>query len=543
MSTDTGIAMTLPGFVADLGRRFGEKPALVGDRRTVSFADLDRGSERIAGGLQRIGVARGDRVAVWLPNIPEWMEVFLGCARLGAIVLALNTRFRSREVGDILERSGAKVLVFWPGYEGAPFTEVLAQIGEARLASLQASVLYDPEAKFRPLPPPLDRKLAVAYASLAEQGGAGTPPPSPDDGCLIYTTSGTTSLPKFALHSHRSLVRHARDLAAAPWSYATADSVGLTLMPLCGAFGMTQTLGALAGGATTHLPTAFVPLQAAQIIGEHRVTNMAGVDDVFYRLLEQVPGTPAFPSLRYVAFGSFNGSAEDFIRVADARGLRGVGAYGMSEIQGLFALQPADADADRRATGGGVPVSGLAQIRVRDPETGELLPHGVPGELEFKVPSMMLGYFGDEKATRATLTDDGFIRSGDLGTTTGSGMTFISRMHDVLRLSGFLVSPAEIAQYIEENPSVTECQVVGAHASSGFRPVAFVVLRHGAELDEPALTQHCLRGLAKFKVPVRFVALPEMPATDGPNGRKVQRHLLRAMAQEMLSRTSESPSP
>lgn len=526
---------TFPNFIADLARRFGEKPALAGDRLTLSFADLDRRSASVAAGLERIGVRHGDRVAIWLPNIPEWMEAFLACARLGAIVVALNTRFRSREVGDILQRSGTKALVFWPGYKSAPFIDVLADIDAAALERLEALVLYGGEAETVRLPASLDGRLTVAYEALGRHGTHGPATVSPEDGCLIYTTSGTTSLPKFALHSHRSLVEHSRDLAAAPGSYGTPGSVGLTLMPLCGAFGMTQALGALAGGATTHLPLAFDPAQSARIIRAHNVTNMAGVDEVFYRLLEQVPENPAFPSLRYVPFGSFNGSAEEFIRKADPRGLRGVGAYGMSEFQGLFSLQPADASPERRATGGGIPVSPRARIRVRDPETGALLPHDTPGELEVKAPSMMLGYFGDEKATRAAFTEDGFIRTGDLGTTTADGgLTFISRMNDTLRLSGFLVSPAEIAQHVEEHPSVAECQVVGAHSPDGFRPVAFVVLREGAALDEAALTEHCARSLAKFKVPVRFVPLVEFPATDGPNGRKVQRNVLRAMAQDLL---------
>lgn len=225
----------------------------------------------------------------------------------------------------------------------------------------------------------------------------------------------------------------------------------------------------------------------------------------------------------------------DFIRIADARGLTGIGAYGMSEFQGLFSLQPFAADAERRAKGGGFPVSPAARVRVRDTETGLLLPPGQAGELEVAAPSMMLGYYGDEAATAEAFTPDGFLRTGDSGLLTDDGgFEFLARMGDTLRLSSFLVSPVEIAEHIERHPAVTECQVVGAHGPAGYRPVAFLLPAAGAEIDEAALAAHCLRALAKYKVPARFVCLDEFPTTDGPNGRKVQRAALRQMAEEVL---------
>ena len=543
-STARAASLTLPGLISGLARRFPDRLALVGDKLALSFADLDRRSARVAAGLERIGIVRGDCVAVWLPNLPEWIELFLACSRLGAITLALNTRFRSREVGDILRRSGSKVLVFWPTYKAGEFAEVLNQIDASHLSQVRTTVIYGDALPSDQLPAALAHGTACTYSSLSSHGSHSGVAGSVDDGCLIYTTSGTSSLPKFALHSHRSLVQHACDLANAPGSYALPDSAGLNLMPLCGAFGMTQTLGAIAGGATTFLPRAFDPQQAAQIIRKHRITNMAGIDEVFFRLLEVVQDTPAFPSIRCVAAGSFNGSSEDFLRVADARGLHGINAYGMSEFQGLFSLQPVESDRQRRATGGGIPVSSHAQVRVRDPDTGELLPHDTPGELEVKAPSVMLGYYGDASATKAAMMEDGFFRTGDLGTTTpDGGLTFISRIGDTLRLSGFLVNSVEISRHIEEHPTIAECQVVGAHSPDGFRPVAFVMLKEGAALDEHSLSEFCRQALAKYKLPSRFIALDEFPATDGPNGRKIQRHILRNMAEDLFRQPSTLVGP
>jgi fatty-acyl-CoA synthase len=147
----------------------------------------------------------------------------------------------------------------------------------------------------------------------------------------------------------------------------------------------------------------------------------------------------------------------------------------------------------------------------------------------------MVGYFGDEAATRAALTPDGFFRSGDLGYTTGDGrFVFVARMGDALRLGGFLVSPAEIEAVLAEHPCVAAAQVVGARTKSGLEPAAFVILAQGAVFDEAALVAHCAARMAKYKVPVRVQAIDAFPVTPGANATKIQKHKLREMAERAL---------
>ena len=172
-----------------------------------------------------------------------------------------------------------------------------------------------------------------------------------------------------------------------------------------------------------------------------------------------------------------------------------------------------------------------AKVRVRNPDNGRLLPHGESGELELAGPSRMAGYYDDPAATNETVTEDGFVRTGDLGHTLADGsFAFLSRMGDVLRLGGFLVSPAEIESYIQGHATIDGCQVVGATGPVGTRPVAFVTLRPGAGFDEGGLLSWCLDGMAKFKVPERFVPLAAFPTTKSANGTKIQRARLREMA-------------
>ena len=172
---------------------------------------------------------------------------------------------------------------------------------------------------------------------------------------------------------------------------------------------------------------------------------------------------------------------------------------------------------------------------MRDPESGEILAPGEQGELELRGASMMKEYFGNPAATREAFTEDGYLRSGDMGTTTDDGgFVFLSRMGDVLRLGGFLVAPAEIEACLATHVSVDGSQVVDVTTPEGPRAVGFVTLAAGAELDEDLLREHCRAGLARFKVPSRVFAVDEFPTTLSANGTKIQRTRLRDMAQAAI---------
>ncbi len=208
----------------------------------------------------------------------------------------------------------------------------------------------------------------------------------------------------------------------------------------------------------------------------------------------------------------------------------------MSEVQALYARQPLNAPMARRKRGGGIPTSPLGHVRVRDPETGELLGPGQPGALECAGPSLMVGYYGNEAATAQAMTADGYVRTGDLAELDGrGGFTFLSRMGDVLRLSGFLVNPLEIETHIQKLPAIADCQTIAVPRPDGVRAVSFVILKPGAALDEAATIDHCRRGLANYKVPLRVFAVDDFPKTPSPNGFKIQRGKLREMAERLLS--------
>jgi fatty-acyl-CoA synthase len=498
----------------------------------MSVGELADASRRVAAGFARLGVRTGDRVALWLPNIPAWLVCFFACARLGAIAVSVNTRFRAQEVEDILGRAGCRVLVLWPDFKAIDFRGILAAVDPAALGALQQVVVYTEGGRMPEFA--LDGRVVTPYDELlAEQGIA--PPDAPAGSrCVIFTTSGTTQAPKFVCHAQAGVVRHARDVARG-FELDVPGARVLQALPLCGVFGFTQALGALAAGAPMRMLPLFDAMEAAHHLREEEITHANGGDDMLDRMLAARDEPRPFPRLRFFGYAKFNPALDDLVARAEARGVIACGLYGMSEVHALYALQPRDLPADERAKGGGVLVSPDAAVRICDPDTGAELPPGEAGEIELKGPSLLCEYYGDPEATRAAFHDDWF-RTGDLGYLDGPRrFCYVTRIGDVLRLGGFLTSPQEIEAVLEAHPAVHGAQVVGAAAGREPVAVAFVIPAAGTPLDEAALRAWCRERLAGYKLPRCFVAVDAFPTTPSANGTKIQRAKLREMAARLVA--------
>lgn len=518
--------------LADIVDETPDAPALVHGDRIMGFAELAERSLRAARGLSDLGIGPGDRVALWLPNVPAYPILYFACVRLGAIAVAVNTRYRAVEVADIVGRSGARVLACAPGFRRIDFLSILADIEPDALDRLTAIVTVGEEPAAPP--PAIEHLRRVPFERLMSRPRHGSNNAGTSAPCNIFTTSGTTSAPKFVLHRQGAIASHAQQVARV-FGFAAPDTLSLSILPLCGVYGFNQTMATLAAGRPCVLVESYEIDEIARLIAQHRPTTMFGSDDMYARLLDAVPGDRPFPSLRWAGYAAFNASLEGIAEKAEQRGLRLNGLYGMSEVQALYAMQPPEADVACRKKGGGVPTSPLAHVRVRDPGSGELLGPGQPGALECAGPSLMVGYYGNDTATAAAMTPDGYVRTGDLAEIDGrGGFTFLSRMGDVLRLSGFLVNPLEIETHLQELPGIAGCQAIAVPRPDGVRCVAFVILSPGAALDEASAIAHCRRGLANYKVPSRVFAIDDFPKTPSPNGFKIQRAKLRDMALERL---------
>ncbi|MBR0961004.1 AMP-binding protein [Bradyrhizobium japonicum] len=503
-------------------------PAFVFDGTPVSRAEFSAKIEQAAAWLAAQGIGKGDVVAVWLVNRIEWIALLFAAARLGAVVAAVNTRYRSAEVAHLLRVSGAKLMVVEAAFRSIDFAAILADVAKAEVPALQQLAVIGADA--------IPAHWSCVRFDAFDQSYPPAPPAQDDVDLpvLLYTTSGTTKGPKLVAHSQRTLATHAVSVAHALQLDHHRHSL-LALLPFCGTFGMTSLLGFVAAGATIHLLDAFEAAPALNILSECRITHSFGSDEMFRRILALTDAPRPFPHLEVCGFAAFQPGWRELAVEAEARGMKLFGLYGSSEVQALFSIgRPSDAFADR-IEGGGWPMSPDAKVRVRDVETGELAGSLISGEIEISAPSRFLGYFNNPAATREAITADGFFRTGDIGRLRGDGsFVYETRAGDAMRLGGFLVAPGEIEDELKSCTGVADAQVVAVDLKGQARCVAFVIPASEPPQQE-ALTARLRERLAGYKVPARIYVVDAFPVTDSANGVKIQRARLRAMAMERIA--------
>ena len=516
MDTENLDQLSLPDLFSRISR------VIVCDKnedQTTSSQQMQEEVDRLCGGLEKWGIKPGDRIAVWLPNGVPYLELLWAAARLGIVVVSVNTRFRSTEVEDIVGRSGARLLVVDPSFLGIDFSGILSRIEPTKLGIEAVVSLGGPIEGPWPI---------VHWDDLLGGKPSDVDRANPSLPWIVFTTSGTTSAPKLVLHLQRSPAEHARDLKR--WF---GQSV-LAAVPLCGVFGYTMLLGAMgAGSELVTMPVFDAPL-ASLAIERYGVTTFHGSDEMLLRIVESGRD---LSSLNAVGYARFDNALEGVVEAAARVGVKAIGLYGMSEVHAIYSHRDEDDD-DRSAVPGGTLVSSRAEARVIDPSTGNNVSEGAEGELLLKGPSLFAGYLADGGTEIDTaLTDahfvDGWFRTGDLARLENSQtFEYLARLGDVLRLGGFLVNPAEIEDCILQDPNVEAVQVVGVDLAGGTKPVAFVISEKPINEDE--LRMKCRSALAAYKVPVRILELDEFPVTPSANGSKIQKVRLRELAMEQV---------
>jgi len=497
------------------------------DGEAVTRADFRGKVEQTAGWLAIHGIGHGDVVAVWLVNRVEWLALFFAAARIGAVVAAVNTRYRAADVAHLVGLSQAKMLVLEPGFRSIDFPAILADLDPASIPALKKIAIVGAGDVCTHWP-------TAHFDAFARET---RPPPvhsTPDLPLLLFTTSGTTKGPKLVAHSQKTLARHARDIAHA-LEIGRGKSL-LAMLPFCGTFGMASLLGFLAGGARIHVMDAFDAAPALCILQSEKITHSFGSDEMFRRILALTDELKPLPHAEVLGFAAFQPGWRDFAAEAGRRGLPLHGLYGSSEVQALFSIGRADVAFADRIECGGWPMCPQARVRIRDTETGELAAPGVSGEIEIDAPSRFLGYFRNPQATAEATTSDGFFRTGDIGRLREDGsFIYETRAGDAMRLGGFLVGPGEIEDELKACDGVADAQVVAVEMGNQARCAAFVIAKPGAAPRESDLIAHVKARLAGYKVPARIFFIDAFPVTDSANGVKIQRAKLRAMAMERIA--------
>ncbi|MEA2458072.1 MAG: acyl-CoA synthetase [Thermoleophilaceae bacterium] len=492
--------------------------------RSLTYAALrDRGL-RLAAGLRRLGVQKGDRVAVQIPNWADFGLLVVACNRLGAIMVPIMPIYRAEEVGYVLRHSGATLAITCEGVKGFDYLAMFEDLKADSPELTHLAVVRATEALDRSRAIPLeDLEVEGSPEQLAAEVGAGA---GPDDGFLIIYTSGTTARPKGCFHTVNTLRATAFAIGAS-LEYSDAD-VQFGPSPISHATGLlTNFLLPLVYGASCHLMEAWEPVGGMQRIQQHRCTVAVSATAFLQMMIAAYdPEANDLSSMRFwVAAGSpVPGSVVERARTMLSGG-RVLSLYGRTE-NFLTTMCTAEDPPERSVTSDGRALHG-ADVRIVDPEGNEV-PRGQEGDIAYKGPSHMLEYYRDPEQTAALFTSSGHSRSGDLGRMDEDRYVRVTgRLKDIVIRGGMNISAREIEDLLSEHPSVGNVAVVGyPDERLGERVCAYVVASPGCETPTLDQLREFLREhkVATQKVPERLEVVDALPMTATG---KVQKHILR----------------
>ncbi len=527
--------------VARLASEHGQELALVFRDRRWTFAEVKAEIDRAAQRLASLGLKRGDTVALWMPNRPEFLWYWMGAAQSGLIAVFLNTRLKRDEFLYQIAQSKSRALITAGSGAFRDFVGELAaacpEIATGQPGALNVAALPDLRHLIA-----LD-KLNQPVAGVTDWStppAPGAPAPreeNPDRPALIVYSSGTTALPKGAMLSH-CIWRKAYD-GGVRFEITPRDRLFLCV-PLFGVMGcLSGVLMFWSHGAGIVLEERFDPTRCLMLAEREGCTCM----HLLPAMIEDLLAHPAFPTtdLSRVRAGIVLSNDPAVMRkAADRLGVKGASSgYGMTETTGLVTRAWLDAPLEQRLKSHGTPLPGC-QIRVVDPDTGRDAPVGQTGEIWVGGYSVMKGYFNKPKETAEAITPDGWLRTGDAGHMNPDGsLTFLHRLKDGYKHNGFNVATPEIEMAMLQHPAVGAAAVVGIpHDRYGEIGIAFAVPRPGAALDTDDLMAFLRARLASFKLPAHIVAATEFPRTAGTD--KIQKFKLKEIA---LQRFGDPAAP
>ena len=492
---------TIPQSLARTVAEHGDRDALVSVEQGIRFtyAQFAEEVDRVARGLMAIGVAKGDRVGIWSPNFAEWVLVQYATARIGAILVTINPAYRSSELEYVLNQSQISVLVAVESFLTSDYCSMIDEVWD-RVPTSRLICIHTAD---------WDELLEAGGTVSVEQLEERTAQLAAGEAINIQYTSGTTGFPKGATLSHRNILNNGYFIGEA-CKYTSADRVCIPV-PFYHCFGMV--LGNLA--CTTHgsamvIPGAgFNPKATLHACARERCTSLYGVPTMFIAEL----GEPDLASydLSSLRTGIMAGSPcpiEVMRQVVERMNMSEVTiAYGMTETSPVSTQTSADDPLEKRVTTVGR-VHPHVEIKIVDPETGEVVPRGASGEFWTRGYSVMLGYWNDPERTAEAIDADGWMHTGDLAVMDDDGyVNIVGRIKDMIIRGGENVYPREVEEFLYTHPDVVEVQVIGVpDVRYGEEIMAWIQLREGADTTAADIKDFCRGTIAHYKVPryIRF---------------------------------------
>ncbi len=499
---------TLAEILPHAARKHADRTALIVENRRFSFRELNSMSNRVANGLVASGVKPGDRVSLFGPNSWEWLVSYYGIVKTGAVANPLNSMLTPDEVRFTVTDAGARAVIASP--DKASMLLVLRGVGNL------ADVVLWGDA-------PIEG--ATMLGDWLQHGSAdfSAPQRQPSDLAVICYTSGTTGHPKGAMQTQRSVVGAA--VGTALMAARTAEDRIISALPLSHVYGSCVFNAAMMAGSTLIVIPRFNEVAVLSAIAQHRATLMDGVPTAYYYLLAH-PDFDKYDlsSLTRCWVGGQTLPSAKSLEFTKRTGCPVHEVWGMTELAGATSANPVYGPNKPGTIG--IPYPGNAFRVVDVDDADKEMPRGERGELMYRGPLVMQGYYNNPKGTAETIRPDGWLHTGDIATMDEDGYaTIVDRKKDMILTAGFNVYPAEIERVLCMHPAVALAAVGSVPDEfKGELAKAYVILKPGAEVSRAALVAHCREHLAAYKVPraVQFVA--SVPTTSSG---KIMRRMLK----------------
>lgn len=543
--------ITIGSWLHRVSEFYPDQDALVNVDRGVrlSWKQLDRRAVEVAKGLHAMGIRRGDKVAIWATNYPEWLYLLFGCSKIGAILVTVNTNYKIFELEYLLRQSDTKALFYIHGVKGSDYTPIvkplLPEIDAAgtsvglhsdKLPFLE-DVVYIPYDANDPAPEHLFTWQNMIDGGAAIEDSvieAISAQLSPHDVINMQYTSGTTGFPKGVMLTHYNILNNGYYIGE-NMRFSPKDRLCITV-PLFHCFGLVlATMASLTHATTMVLVDYFSPTKVLTSIEKEHCTAVHGVPTMYIFMLDH-PDFDKF-NLSSLRTGIMAGSPcpiNVMRQVVDRMGMKEITiTYGQTEASPATTMTNTDDPLELRVSTVGRSMP-FVETKIVDPETGETLPDGQTGEFCSRGYNTMRGYYKMEEATKAAIDADGWLHSGDLAVRDPNGYYRITgRIKDMIIRGGENIYPREIEELIYTHPAVQDVQVVGVPSKKfGEEVMAFVILKQDQTATEDEIQEFVRQNMSRHKIPsyIRFIDAFPMNAAG-----KILKYKLRSMADEMVN--------
>ncbi len=514
--------LTLPDMFLEAATRLGEAPFLDFLGRRYSYAQVAKAVRHAAAGFAALGIRPGDRVGLFLPNVPHYVAAYYGALLAGAIVVNFSPLYTVDELAAQARDSGTRLIVTLSAAALLPTALKVLETGAierlvvgsiAGVLPPLKSIAYRLFKRGETAPRPADARVTRFSALLANDGSCTAPPPRAGDVALIQYTGGTTGTPKGAMLTHQNLTANARQVHAIDPGSADGDRI-VGVLPFFHVFANTCVLNrtVVAGGLIAMLPR-FDAKATLQTIARVKATALPGVPTMYQALLDH-PETARtdFSSLRVCISGGAPLPAEVEQRFEQVTGARLIEGYGLTESAGVISTNPYEGQGKPGTIGQPLPGTHVRLLDREDPT--KPAPEGEPGELAFAGPQTMKGYWNRPEAD-AEVFENGWLRTGDVAQIDADGyIRIVDRLKDMIAVGGFKVFPSVVEAQLYKHPAVREAIVIGVpDRYSGERPKAFVTLKPGATETGAALMAWLNPHLGKHERVIAVEVRDALPKT------------------------------